>query len=106
LRLALVLNGGVSLAVWIGGVIDQIDALRCASPAAAEAGEVDKLDQTCAIYARLLKALRLTVAVDIIAGRMASRQLPFRRPQTDLCRRPEVTGLSPGRASSHLTIWR
>ncbi|MGW0552598.1 hypothetical protein [Streptomyces altiplanensis] len=30
-RLALVLNGGVSLAVWMGGVTHEIDALRRAS---------------------------------------------------------------------------
>ena len=30
-RLALVLNGGVSLAIWIGGVVSEIDGLRRAS---------------------------------------------------------------------------
>jgi patatin-related protein len=68
LRLALVLNGGVSLAVWIGGVVSEIDALRCA-PAAG--GRDPTSDPTRAIYARLLEALRLTVAVDVIAGASA-----------------------------------
>jgi hypothetical protein len=31
LRLALVMNGGVSLAVWMGGVAHEIDLLRRAS---------------------------------------------------------------------------
>ena len=30
-RLALVLNGGVSLAIWIGGVTKEIDELRLSS---------------------------------------------------------------------------
>lgn len=39
LRLALVLNGGVSLAVWIGGVLHEIDRLRRGDPAYAGALE-------------------------------------------------------------------
>jgi hypothetical protein len=38
-RLALVLNGGVSLAVWMGGVTHEIDLLRRASRVAGGAGE-------------------------------------------------------------------
>jgi hypothetical protein len=30
LRLALVINGGVSLAIWMGGVIKEVDRFRCA----------------------------------------------------------------------------
>ena len=36
-RLALVLNGGVSLAVWMGGVTHEIDLLRRASRVAGGA---------------------------------------------------------------------
>ena len=35
-RLALVLNGGVSLAIWIGGVTKEIDELRSELGGAAE----------------------------------------------------------------------
>ena len=37
LRLALAMRGGVSLAVWIGGAVSEIDALRLANPGASEA---------------------------------------------------------------------
>ncbi|ADB73906.1 DUF3376 domain-containing protein [Geodermatophilus obscurus] len=40
-RLALVLNGGVSLAVWMGGVTHEIDLLRRASRVAAGESEAD-----------------------------------------------------------------
>ena len=33
LRLALAMRGGVSLAVWIGGAVAEIDVLRRAAPA-------------------------------------------------------------------------
>jgi predicted acylesterase/phospholipase RssA len=68
LRLALVLNGGTSLAVWMGGVVDQIDALRCAG---FTAGQGEDADPTLAIYSRLLAALRLRVQIDVISGTSA-----------------------------------
>ncbi len=71
LRLALVLNGGVSLAVWISGVVSEIDALRCASSTTAGGPQPEANDLTRGIYARLLEALRLNVGVDIIAGSSA-----------------------------------
>ncbi|RFU21663.1 DUF3376 domain-containing protein [Geodermatophilus marinus] len=41
LRVAVVLNGGVSLAVWMGGVTHELDLLRRASRVAAGAAEED-----------------------------------------------------------------
>jgi predicted acylesterase/phospholipase RssA len=66
IRLALVLNGGVSLAIWIGGITYEIDNLRRASAATddADASTVD-------FYRRLLRILKEDVVVDVIAGASA-----------------------------------
>lgn len=55
LRIALVMNGGVSLATWIGGVTQEINRLVC--------GET--------VYGRLCEALWLRPRVDIISGTSA-----------------------------------
>lgn len=55
LRIALVMNGGVSLAIWIGGVTQEINRLV--------RGET--------VYGRLCDALRLRPRVDIISGTSA-----------------------------------
>jgi patatin-related protein len=70
LRLALVLNGGVSLAIWMSGVVAEVDALRrCDAPDASQgAGDAES---SVAIYARLAEALGLRVRVDVIAGTSA-----------------------------------
>lgn len=70
IRLALVLNGGVSLAVWMGGVTHEIDELRRSS------WQFDDEDPrhrsvTHGVYAGLLKALRTGLRVDVIAGSSA-----------------------------------
>ncbi len=62
-RLALVLNGGVSLAVWIGGVTREIDAARRL--------ETDDPADTQPIYARMLEALGTRLVVDVISGASA-----------------------------------
>lgn len=63
LRLGLVLNGGVSLAVWIGGVIHEIDRLRRAA-AGSEA--------ETALYRGALSERGYTdVRIDVIAGASA-----------------------------------
>jgi patatin-related protein len=59
-RLALVMNGGVSLAVWIGGVAREISALAEATPSRGGAG-----------YDGLLHVTRSSVEVDVIAGSSA-----------------------------------
>ncbi len=64
-RLALVLNGGVSLAVWIGGVTREIDAARRAG------GESIDDQDTAPLYRELLDALDEEVVVDVIGGASA-----------------------------------
>jgi hypothetical protein len=64
LRLALVLNGGVSLAVWMSGVVAEIDAVRYS-------GSLSPGDVTPPVYRRLCEELALHVQTDIIAGTSA-----------------------------------
>ncbi|MDX6513997.1 MAG: hypothetical protein QOE36_3501, partial [Gaiellaceae bacterium] len=66
-RLGLVLNGGVSLAIWIGGVTTEIDAARLASKPAPE--DIGK--GTVPLYKKILEALDQEVVVDVIAGASA-----------------------------------
>src|SRR5262245_48924072 len=70
IRLGLVMNGGVSLAVWIGGVTLEIDRLRLASLANETPGAAT-LDGTGAVYQRLLEILHQKVVVDVISGASA-----------------------------------
>jgi patatin-related protein len=62
LRLAVVMNGGVSLAVWIGGVTQEINRLANAHPVGADPADV---------YAGLLDIVKTTARVDVIAGTSA-----------------------------------
>jgi len=62
LRLALVFNGGVSLAVWMGGVAKEIDRFRCA---------FHSQRPELAPYRELLAAVRTEVMTDIVAGTSA-----------------------------------
>lgn len=64
-RLALVFNGGVSLAIWMGGVTRELDVARRAADHGAQEGG------TTALYHRLLLALGLRVRVDVVAGASA-----------------------------------
>ena len=57
IRLAVVLNGGVSLAVWMGGVVQELNRLTWASA-------VDP-------YATLLGAVDSAARADVIAGTSA-----------------------------------
>ena len=68
MRLALVLNGGVSLAVWMGGVTAEIDHMRRAAYPDLIAGDSDPV---LALWERLLKLLRVRLIVDVIAGASA-----------------------------------
>ena len=71
LRLALVLNGGVSLAIWISGVVAEIDALRrCDADPSPELPAGDG-DSSLPIYRALASALGVCVRVDVIAGTSA-----------------------------------
>ncbi|WP_248826298.1 DUF3376 domain-containing protein [Frankia umida] len=70
-RLALVMNGGVSLAVWMGGVTHEIDLLRrascCDSPE-----DVDERDRDVFnIWRKLAGDARKRFRVDVISGTSA-----------------------------------
>lgn len=56
LRLALVLNGGVSLAVWMGGVVFELNRL---------------VRETHPVYRGLLELTRTAVRIDVISGTSA-----------------------------------
>jgi predicted acylesterase/phospholipase RssA len=71
LRVALVLNGGVSLAIWMSGVVTEIDALRASGPAVEPAPDPAPIDTTEDVYAALRDLLGLDVTVDVIAGTSA-----------------------------------
>jgi patatin-related protein len=67
LRLALVMNGGVSLAVWMGGVTQEIFLLTQASRALdRKAGPAGS-----AVYRGLLELTRSEAMVDVISGTSA-----------------------------------
>ena len=75
LRMALVLNGGVSLAVWMGGVVHELDLLRRASADGLDPAQQPRpYDQ--AVFDRWRELSRAggrerTVVVDVIAGTSA-----------------------------------
>jgi predicted acylesterase/phospholipase RssA len=62
LRLALVFNGGVSLAVWMGGVAKEVDRFRRA---------LHTSDARVRPYRALLDVLRTEVVTDVVAGTSA-----------------------------------
>jgi patatin-related protein len=64
-RLALVLNGGVSLAIWMGGVTCELDrARRAGFPELRKLEDVGVWEQVC-------RALGTQVTIDVIAGTSA-----------------------------------
>src|SRR5689334_6023782 len=70
IRLALVLNGGVSLAVWMGGVTHEIDDLRRSSWQFRQA-PVPTYSAAHDVYVKMLDALGTGLRVDVIAGSSA-----------------------------------
>ena len=71
MRLALVFNGGVSLAVWMGGVAKEVDRFRSAFyPAQTTAGQ-QQAAAVVAPYSELLDALRTEIVADVVAGTSA-----------------------------------
>ena len=66
LRLALVLNGGVSLAVWMGGTTRELDDL-------VRANRRGTRDRARGRYAPVLDLARTWAAVDVIAGTFGRR---------------------------------
>ncbi len=59
------MNGGVSLAVWMGGVSAEIDRLRLAGR--SDAGD----DAVLGLWTQLVNALNIRVTVDVVAGTSA-----------------------------------
>jgi len=73
-RLAVVMTGGASLAVWMGGVATEINlAVGAHSAAPAEAARpAEAADAAVAArYARLMEILDVELAVDVLAGASA-----------------------------------
>ncbi|MEU1409731.1 patatin-like protein [Streptomyces sp. NPDC005728] len=74
-RLALVLNGGVSLAVWMGGVTHELDLLRRASrslPSGVPDPNVKEEDQAAfKLWQDVLREAHTRVVVDVVAGTSA-----------------------------------
>jgi len=68
-RLALVLNGGVSLAIWIGGVTKEIDELRLSSE--PEESRRQGMGSTGSLYGDLMRILGQKARVDVISGASA-----------------------------------
>ncbi|MGW5107515.1 patatin-like protein [Nocardia sp. NPDC004123] len=64
IRFAVVLNGGVSLAVWMGGVTMEIDRI-------AKAGGVSDTRGDNATYSAMLKLTRSSARVDVLTGTSA-----------------------------------
>ena len=72
LRLALALNGGVSLAVWMGGAMQELDNVRCAAdPPAEEPPDSEEMTRSRAVYEQILEALNVCIRVDIAAATSA-----------------------------------
>ncbi len=67
-RVAMAWNGGVSLAVWMGGVAVEIDSARRA-PEAVQPATGD--EQTRKVYAAISKAFHRQLVVDILCGASA-----------------------------------
>jgi hypothetical protein len=70
IRLALVLNGGVSLAVWMGGVTHEVDDLRRSSWQFRKA-QVPTCSAAHDVYVKMLDALGTGLRVDVVAGSSA-----------------------------------
>ncbi len=66
MRVALVMNGGVSLAIWMGGVTHELDRVRRAG-----FPELATLSPPADRWSGLLDALGVRVTVDVIAGASA-----------------------------------
>src|SRR4051794_30003548 len=73
IRIALVLNGGVSLAVWMGGVTHELDLIRRASGTGDAPGAQPYDEPLAARWRELCRRNgdRRRVVVDVIAGTSA-----------------------------------
>ncbi|MBG0824268.1 patatin-like protein [Planomonospora sp. ID91781] len=78
IRIAVVMNGGVSLAVWMGGVTNEINRLALSSPDArgtrkARGARTAREEREAAgeVYRGLLELVGATARVDVITGTSA-----------------------------------
>ena len=72
LRLAITMSGGVSLAVWMGGVARELNLLTEASnQRPAVPGEQPGDTAVRALYRELLDLMQVTVSIDVLAGTSA-----------------------------------
>jgi predicted acylesterase/phospholipase RssA len=72
IRLALVMNGGVSLAVWMGGVTHELDLLRRASsPQYPEPDAADRDVPVFRAWRELVREKGKEVEIDILSGTSA-----------------------------------
>ncbi|WP_328786111.1 DUF3376 domain-containing protein (plasmid) [Streptomyces canus] len=70
-RIALVMNGGVSLAVWMGGVTHELDLLRRASRGDPADSVPQKERAVFEIWQEVAKEAWIEVKVDVISGTSA-----------------------------------
>jgi patatin-related protein len=72
LRLAITMSGGVSLAVWMGGVARELNLLTEASDRSpAVPGEQPGDTAVRGLYRKLLDLMQVTVSIDVLAGTSA-----------------------------------
>ena len=72
LRLAITMSGGVSLAVWMGGVARELNLLaEASSRRAAVPGEQPGDTAVRGLYRKLLDLMQVTVSIDVLAGTSA-----------------------------------
>lgn len=72
IRIAVVLNGGVSLAVWIGGVVSEINRLvQSRSAESAQSRLSLSTAESAKVYGSLLDLVGATARADVIAGTSA-----------------------------------
>jgi predicted acylesterase/phospholipase RssA len=69
IRIATVMNGGVSLAIWMGGVTHELNRLRMASDGTPPDDQSDV--PVHAAWQDILKAAHRTVSIDTLAGTSA-----------------------------------
>ena len=72
LRLAVTMTGGVSLAIWMGGVARELNLLSMASRHWDTAAEPQNSDQqVMQLYRRLLDLTKVSVDIDVLSGTSA-----------------------------------
>lgn len=70
-RLAMGWNGGVSLAIWMGGVAVELDESRRIDPGKVQEGAPATAGSTEGLYQSLAKAFNRRLVIDILAGASA-----------------------------------